>query len=163
VPVNDYRWFRGFNDYDNWQASGMSGQGARSFYYPPQPQKCADCHMPLVAAKDPVARNGMVKSHRFPAANTALPFVNGDHEQLRVTQEFLKDNVVSVDIFGLVPGEEQGRPAEARPAAGAEPRLASSFAVGEEGGNLGASASVLRDAASSRGSPRQTGRRAAAR
>ena len=48
VPVNAYRWFRGFNDYDNWQASGVSGEGARSFYYPPKPQKCADCHMPLV-------------------------------------------------------------------------------------------------------------------
>ena len=48
VPVNSYRWFRGFNDYDNWQASGVSGEGARSFYYPPKPQKCADCHMPLV-------------------------------------------------------------------------------------------------------------------
>ena len=47
VPVNDYRWFRGFNDYDNWQASGVSGEGARSFYYPPKSQKCADCHMPL--------------------------------------------------------------------------------------------------------------------
>src|SRR5215469_14584358 len=34
VPVNHYRWFRGFNEYDNWQASGISGQGARSFYYP---------------------------------------------------------------------------------------------------------------------------------
>jgi len=33
VPVNHYRWFRGFNEYDNWQASGVSGQGARSFYY----------------------------------------------------------------------------------------------------------------------------------
>ena len=50
VPVNGYRWFRGFNDYDNWQASGVSGQGARSFYYPPKPQKCADCHMPLVTS-----------------------------------------------------------------------------------------------------------------
>src|SRR5215469_2033074 len=30
VPVNHYRWFRGFNEYDNWQASGISGQGARS-------------------------------------------------------------------------------------------------------------------------------------
>ncbi len=33
-PVNNYRWLRGFNEYDNWQASGVSGQGARSFYYP---------------------------------------------------------------------------------------------------------------------------------
>ncbi|HWP85290.1 MAG TPA: multiheme c-type cytochrome, partial [Terriglobia bacterium] len=29
IPVNNYRWFRGFNDYDAWQASGISGQGAR--------------------------------------------------------------------------------------------------------------------------------------
>ena len=35
-PVNHYRWLRGFNEYDNWQASGVSGQGARSFYYPPK-------------------------------------------------------------------------------------------------------------------------------
>ena len=148
VPVNDYRWFRGFNDYDNWQASGMSGQGARSFYYPPKPQNCADCHMPLVAANDPVAKDGKVRSHRFPAANTALPFVNGDHEQLRVTQEFLKDNVVSVDIFGLVPGEDPGhaRSRRARRRAPSRGSPAPSRS-GEEGGNLGAAASVLRDAA----------------
>ena len=34
VPVNDYRWFRGFNEYDGWQSSGVSGQGARSFLLP---------------------------------------------------------------------------------------------------------------------------------
>jgi tetratricopeptide (TPR) repeat protein len=147
VPVNDYRWFRGFNDYDNWQASGVSGQGARSFYYPPKPQKCTDCHMPLVASNDPAAHEGKVKSHRFPAANTALPFVNGDHEQLKITQDFLKDGVVSVDVFGLVPGEEPGGAAETRPAKGGEPKLASTFAVGEEGGSLGASQNVLRDVA----------------
>ena len=28
VPVNHYRWFRGFNEYDNWQASGVSGPGS---------------------------------------------------------------------------------------------------------------------------------------
>ncbi|MSO19557.1 MAG: hypothetical protein EXQ56_03700 [Acidobacteria bacterium] len=53
VPVNDYRWFRGFNDYDAWQASGVSGQGARSFYYPEKTATCVDCHMPLVPSRDP--------------------------------------------------------------------------------------------------------------
>ncbi|HTT64253.1 MAG TPA: multiheme c-type cytochrome, partial [Bryobacteraceae bacterium] len=53
VPVNNYRWLRGFNDYDNWQASGVSGQGARSFYYPAKSQTCADCHMPLTPSRDP--------------------------------------------------------------------------------------------------------------
>ena len=71
VPVNHYRWFRGFNEYDNWQASGVSGQGARSFYYPPKPQQCADCHMPAEASKDAGNLNGFVHSHRFLGANTA--------------------------------------------------------------------------------------------
>jgi Tfp pilus assembly protein PilF len=142
VPVNAYRWFRGFNEYDNWQASGVSGQGARSFYYPAQPQKCADCHMPLVAANDPAAKGGKVRSHRFPAANTALPFVNEDHEQLRVTQEFLKDGQVSVDVFALSRSPGAG-PVDSRPVPGAEPRLASTFAQGEESLGFGAARAVL--------------------
>ena len=76
VPVNNYRWVRGFDDYDNWQASGVSGQGARSFYYPTKSQSCADCHMPLVASHDPGNREGQVHSHRFPGANTAVAFAN---------------------------------------------------------------------------------------
>jgi len=82
VPVNSYRWFRGFNDYDNWQASGVSGLGARSFYYPKEFSTCADCHMPLVASRDPGNRNGKIHSHRFPAANTALAYVNADRDQM---------------------------------------------------------------------------------
>jgi len=143
VPVNAYRWFRGFNDYDNWQASGVSGEGARSFYYPPKPQKCADCHMPLVASNDPAAKDGKVKSHRFPAANTAVPYVNGDAEQLRVVQDFLRDGQVSVDVFGLVRAPEREPAAEVPRAAAAEPTLASTFAQGEEAGNLAAAQTVL--------------------
>ncbi|HEY2017579.1 MAG TPA: multiheme c-type cytochrome, partial [Bryobacteraceae bacterium] len=90
VPVNRYRWVRGFNDYDNWQASGVSGQGARSFYYPPKSQVCADCHMPLVASRDPGNRDGKVHSHRFPAANTAVAYVNQDQSQMKATEDFLK-------------------------------------------------------------------------
>jgi hypothetical protein len=143
VPVNDYRWFRGFNEYDNWQASGVSGQGARSFYYPAKPQKCADCHMPLVAASDPAARDGKVHSHRFPAANTALPFVNGHPEQLKVQQDFLRDGQVSVDVFGLARVEEgPAGGVEARGPA-AEPRLASTFAQGEEAGAFGNAAAFV--------------------
>ncbi len=142
VPVNGYRWFRGFNEYDNWQASGVSGQGARSFYYSPQAQKCADCHMPLVPAEDPAARDGKVHSHRFPGANTALPFVNGHPEQLRVQQDFLRDGQITVDIFGLARmAEDAAGPRGV--AAASEPRLASTFAQGEEAGSFGAAATVL--------------------
>jgi Tfp pilus assembly protein PilF len=130
VPVNAYRWIRGFNEYDNWQASGVSGQGARSFYYPKKPQVCVDCHMPLVPADDPAAREGRVHLHRFLAANTALPFVNHDKEQLELTQAFLESGVVTIDVFGLVPGEPEAAPARA--VGGSEARLATTFAAGEE-------------------------------
>src|SRR6266542_4853596 len=130
-PVNHYRWFRGFNEYDNWQASAASGDGARSFYYPAKPQPCSGCHMPLVDSTDPAARNGKVRSHRFVGANTALPFVNRDQEQLKLTQDFLRDGQLSVDIFALTRSNEM--PA-ARPSEDSrrEPRTASMFAEGEE-------------------------------
>ena len=138
LPVNEYRWIRGFNEYDNWQASGVSGQGARSFYYPPAPQTCRDCHMPLVPSDDPAARDGLVRSHRFPGANTALPFVNGDAEQLELVQNFLRDGQVSVDVFGIARVAE-APPPELQEARGtAEPRLSSTFAVGEESMRFGA-------------------------
>jgi tetratricopeptide (TPR) repeat protein len=137
TAVNDYRWFRGFNDYDNWQASGVSGQGARSFYYPAKPQKCADCHMPLVASNDPAAKDGKVRSHRFPGANTALPFVNHDPVQLKVVQDFLQDGQISVDVFGITRVAEAPAP-EVAGGKGSESRLSSTFAVGEESSSFGA-------------------------
>jgi tetratricopeptide (TPR) repeat protein len=147
VPVNSYRWFRGFNDYDNWQASGVSGEGARSFYYPKKSSKCADCHMPLVDARDPAAKNGKVRSHRFAAANTALPYVNKDAAQLKAVQDFLRDGQISVDVFGLVRGPRAEAAAAGRSQAAADPRTASTFAVGEESLNFGAAQNFLTPAA----------------
>jgi Flp pilus assembly protein TadD len=106
VPVNSYRWVRGFNDYDNWQASGVSGQGARSFYYPPKTSSCSDCHMPLVASKDPGNREGKIHSHRFPAANMAVAHANQDTAQLNATEQFLKSGFITVDIFAVTPADD---------------------------------------------------------
>lgn len=142
VPVNGYRWIRGFNDYDNWQASGVSGLGARAFYYPAKSMTCADCHMPKVASKDPAAKQGQHRSHRFAAANTALPFVNGHTRQMQAVQSFLRDGAVSVDVFGLVRAPA-GSTGEEHQVAGTEPRLSSTFAVGEESMNFGAATAVL--------------------
>ena len=127
VPVNSYRWVRGFNEYDNWQASGVSGQGARSFYYPPKPQQCADCHMPQVRSTDFGNINGFVHSHRFPAANTAVPTANEDATQLKLTEDFLKSGALTVDIFALSP--EQG---PVTSAASSQSELSTTFGVGEE-------------------------------
>src|SRR5437016_527341 len=127
VPVNHYRWFRGFNEYDNWQASGVSGYGARSFYYPAKSQQCSDCHMPLEHSTDAGNIAGMIHSHRFPAANTALPVANQDQQQLKITEDFLKSGILSVDIFAMSPAS-----AELKPGASTQHELATTFAVGEE-------------------------------
>ncbi len=142
VPVNSYRWFRGFNEYDNWQASGVSGQGARAFYYPPAPLDCGGCHMPLVDAKDPAAVNGKVHSHRFPAANTALPFVNRDQEQFKVIEDFLKADQVTIDIFAY----SKAIPIKSTEVRSSEgPELASTFAIGEESLSYGSTQAVIRE------------------
>jgi Tfp pilus assembly protein PilF len=144
VPVNHYRWSRGFNDYDNWQASGVSFQGARSFYYPAKGQNCADCHMPLTRSNDAGnfasepsgiknwfaslrgSRNDRsIHSHSFSAANTALPYVNEDQTHLAETEKFLSDHEVSVDIFAISPENPSRSPTAptsppANPGAGAD-------------------------------------------
>ena len=98
-PVNSYRWVRGFNTYDNWQASGVSHEGARSFYAPPSPMTCVTCHMPQVESDDAGNKNGLLKTHDFIAANTALPVANGDDHQLDRTVTFLESGQLKVDIF----------------------------------------------------------------
>ena len=105
-PVNNFRWFRGFNTYDQWQTSGVSHQGALSFYYPNQPKKCIDCHMPLVPSKDAASKRGKIRSHRFVGANTALPHVNKHPDQLEAVTNFLQDDKVTIDIFALVNGNK---------------------------------------------------------
>ncbi len=132
VPVNHYRWLRGFNEFDNWQASGVSGQGARSFYYPAKPQQCADCHMPLENSNDFGNVAGKVHSHRFPGANTALPTANEDAAQLKATEDFLTNGALTVDIFALSPASAVSKTSPLKSAANAQNELATTFAVGEE-------------------------------
>jgi Tfp pilus assembly protein PilF len=147
VPVNQYRWFRGFNEYDAWQASGVSRQGARAFYYPEKAKDCGDCHMPLVRSSDQGNRNGFVHSHRFPGANTAVPFANRDLVQLKTTRDFLTAGILTVDVFaageagpaGAGPGDGPGaagtpgvargaaREGAAAPRETAEPQAATLF------------------------------------
>lgn len=95
--------------------------------------------MPLVDSNDFGNINGKVHSHRFPAANTAVPLANQDHEQLRTTIEFLKNKHVSVDIFAMSAADnvaEDGKLAGAKPSESLQ--LSSSFAVGEESESFGA-------------------------
>jgi len=103
VPVNDYRWFRGQNDYDSWHDSGVARNNPQTFYLPPKARSCQECHMAREPAPlgDVSAKDGTVKSHRFPGINTALPAVRGDHGMVKFTEEFLRNRTMRVDVFAL--------------------------------------------------------------
>lgn len=109
TPINHYRWLRGQDDYDAWHDSGVARNASRTFYLPPTKRVCQDCHMPLerVELPDVSAKNGMVKSHRFLAVNTALPYMRGDDKTVQLTEKFLQDDKMRVDIFALRRENEQ--------------------------------------------------------
>ena len=82
----NYRWIRGFNDYDNWQASGVSGQGAGRFTIRRRPPPAPTAICRWSPRKDPGNRDGKIHSHRFAAANTAVAYVNQDQTQMEATE-----------------------------------------------------------------------------
>ncbi len=105
--LNDYRFLRGQNHYDSYLLSGVSGHGARSFYYPKHAESnCNGCHMPAVASNDFAARTlpgvdgPAVHDHLFPGGNTALPAWRDDLASVKAQQAIL-ENAARVDIFGL--------------------------------------------------------------
>src|SRR5690606_8010179 len=106
--LTKYReWMRGQNHHDSYLLSGVSGHGARSFYYPPVAEdNCNGCHMPELASNDLGAKFSdklgklAVKDHLFLGANTALPFWTGDNVAIERTTKFLQESM-RVDFFGI--------------------------------------------------------------
>ncbi|MCC9601196.1 tetratricopeptide repeat protein [Stieleria sp. JC731] len=106
--LNGYKEFlRGQNHYDPYLFSGVSGHGARSFYYPPKAvDNCSKCHMPLVKSDDFGAQmfgdatELSVHDHLFPSANTGIAWLRDRGEIIKAHQDFLKDTM-RVDIFGI--------------------------------------------------------------
>lgn len=105
-------FLRGQNHYDTYLLSGVSGHGARSFYYPEKAvPNCAGCHMPLKESADfganffnptnPATR--FIHSHLFPAANTGIAHLRNQPDIIRAHQDFMK-GTVRVDIFGIKEG-----------------------------------------------------------
>ena len=106
--VTNYKdWLRGQNHYDSYLLSGVSGHGARSFYYPPKAQTdCNGCHMPAMASNqfgskymEELGGPG-VHSHAFPSANSALSYWMGDEAGIERHREYLR-GTLRVDLFGL--------------------------------------------------------------
>jgi tetratricopeptide (TPR) repeat protein len=83
--------------------------------------------MPMTKSDDQGNVNGFVHSHRFPGANTAVPTANEDASQLKITEDFLKNNELSIDIFALSPAQ-----AELKSGATTQSEQSTTFAVGEE-------------------------------
>jgi len=118
--LNHYRNFlRGQNHYDSWLLSGVSGHGARSFYYPERAeQNCNNCHMPTLESSDfaakPLDSDGRLKihDHLFPSANTAIAWLRDRPDLVAAHQEFLRD-VLRVDLFGLRAGDGVDSPLSA--------------------------------------------------
>jgi hypothetical protein len=111
--LNHYKEFlRGQDHYNTYLLSGVSGHGARSFYYPPVAKSnCNQCHMPLKGSSDFGAKffddsdKLTVHDHLFPAANTGVAWLRNDPETIAAHQEFLKGSM-RVDLFGV---REEGR------------------------------------------------------
>ncbi len=111
--LNHYKDFlRGQNHYDTFLLSGVSGHGARSFYYPPKAKsECSQCHMPFQTATNDFGAKSFddkpgldVHDHMFPAANTGLATMIGSDRAKDVHETYLKDKKVRIDIFGLRDG-----------------------------------------------------------
>ncbi|HKS38001.1 MAG TPA: tetratricopeptide repeat protein, partial [Verrucomicrobiae bacterium] len=117
--LTKYKEFlRGQNHYDTYLLSGVSGHGARSFYYPEKAvQNCAGCHMPLKASEDFGANffnptntsTRYIHNHLFPAANTGIAHIRGQPDIVKIHEAFLKDTL-RVDIFGIKEGGTIDRP-----------------------------------------------------
>lgn len=107
-PLNGRRWTSVMNDFDSWQASSVSGQSTTQSLSLPRPRGCVDCHMPLLSAGDGGAGDGRARSHRFAAANTALPAWRGDRRQQQAVIDFLQAGSIRIDFFAM----SVGRPAE---------------------------------------------------
>ncbi|WNJ19104.1 tetratricopeptide repeat protein [Pontibacter sp. G13] len=98
--VNEYRWKRGQNQYDAWYASSFSRHNPRTFYQRER-QSCVSCHMEEVPSMDQGNDDGMVASHRFAAANSAIPHLNEDTDQLHAVQQFLMKDIARVEVFSI--------------------------------------------------------------
>ena len=110
--LNHYKDFlRGQNHWDTFLLSGVSGHGARSFYYPPIAKgECLNCHMNFVASTDFGAQDfdgkpgREIHDHAFPGANTALPTFLGKPDIAQIHARYLADRKVRIDLFALRDG-----------------------------------------------------------
>jgi Tfp pilus assembly protein PilF len=100
--LNDYKFLRAFMVADELQMSSFSKESPHPFYVRDK-ETCNTCHMKAEAAPlfDVSAKEGKIKSHRWAAANTAIPAFYKFSEQLDAVTKTLEGDVMGIDIFAL--------------------------------------------------------------
>ena len=100
--LNDYKFLRAFAVADEYQMSSFSKESPHP-YYVRDKETCNSCHMKREAAPlfDVSAKQGKLASHRWPAANTAIPLFYKSPEQLDAVKKFLENDALGIDIFAL--------------------------------------------------------------
>ncbi|MDX6612236.1 MAG: hypothetical protein QOD75_1422 [Blastocatellia bacterium] len=100
--LNDYKFLRAFAVADEYQMSSFSKESPHP-YYVRDKETCNSCHMKREAAPlfDVSAKQGKLASHRWPAANTAIPFFYKWPEQIDAVTKFLENDALGIDIFAL--------------------------------------------------------------
>lgn len=108
AEVNRVGWVQLQNQYDNWAASHWNHHGD-----PHKTIECRECHMPLVASRDPAAgdsldynrtpHDGRHRSHRFLGANTLIPAFQRDElagweTHLKLTEQWLRGEIIIPEI-----------------------------------------------------------------
>jgi tetratricopeptide (TPR) repeat protein len=100
--LNDYKFLRAFAVGDEYQMSSFSKESPHP-YYVRDKETCNSCHMKREPAPlfDVSAKLGKLASHRWPAANTAIPVFYKWPEQLAAVTKFLETDALGVDIFAI--------------------------------------------------------------
>lgn len=100
--LNDYKFMRAFMVGDEFQQSSFSKEVPHPFYTRDK-QTCNSCHMEKTPTEkyDVSVKDGTILSHRFAAANTAIPIVYGFKRQFDEVVKFLTNDRAAIDIFAL--------------------------------------------------------------
>jgi hypothetical protein len=134
--INAVGWVQLQNQFDNWKQSRWNHPGN-----PRKTIECRECHMPLVASRDPASgdsqdynrspKDGKHRSHRFIAANQFMPALlklPGWEKQTELTHQWLRGKFEIPEIAhkwktGPVVGIELIAPERVAPGQKAEVKL----------------------------------------
>jgi hypothetical protein len=100
--LNDYKFLRAFMVADELQQSSFSKESPHPFYVRDK-ETCNSCHMKREPAPlfDVSAKKGTLLSHRWAAANTAIPVFYKWKDQLDAVTKFLEADALGIDIFAI--------------------------------------------------------------